>query len=58
VSGNEFAGGASNIVYFNGSTDFASMGVYISSSGTRTVIGGTTYGQSFFSGHLLRAGSI
>ena len=55
----EFAGGASNIIYFNGSTDYVSMGAYIiATSGTRTIIGGTTYGQTFFCGHLLREGSI
>lgn len=54
----EFGSGTSKIVYFNGSTDYSSITAYIASGGTRAVSGGTTYANSYFCGHLLRAGSI
>jgi hypothetical protein len=54
----EFYGGSTSIVYFNGSTDYMGVQIYLVAGGTREVLGTSDFANSFFCGHLLRAGSI
>ena len=53
----ELGGSASWIIYFNGTTDYIDGYAYMDADGTRTILGGTGYNQSWMSGYLLRAGA-
>lgn len=55
---NEVQGCFTNIVYLNGSTDYVSASAYLSSGGTRQILGYSLYANTMICGYLLRTGSI
>jgi len=52
----ELGGSAAWIIYFNGTSDYVDGYAYMDADGTRTILGGTGYNQSWLCGYLLRAG--
>lgn len=53
----EVGGGASFIVYFNGTTDYMDTQAYMNSDGTRNMLGASGYKNTWMCGHLIRAGA-
>ncbi len=53
----EAGGGASWLVYFNGTTDYVDTQAYMNADGTRNMLGSSAYKNTWMCGYLLRAGA-